>query len=129
MSYRGLHGFSRLQHFGHDQFVVVEQPPHLGHAGHERSVDDFERSRAFRALQFQIGDEAIAGAFDDVVGEPLIERQVRGAYLNSRPCLAEMLGNGRDMELVDGGALPGEPARASLPAQDATLPVHRRAGY
>ena len=50
----GLHGLGRLQHLGHDQLVVVEQPADLRHAGHQRAVDDVERRRALLALAVQI---------------------------------------------------------------------------
>ncbi len=33
---RGFHGFGGLQHFGDDQFVVIEQATHFRHAGHQR---------------------------------------------------------------------------------------------
>ena len=82
---RGLHGFGRLQHFGHNQLVVVEQPPDFRHAGHQRTVDDVERPGAFGALQVEIGDEAVLGAFDDVVGEALVERQIGGLGLHRLP--------------------------------------------
>ena len=52
----GLHGFGRLQHFGDDQLVVVEQAAHFGHAGHQRTVDDVERSGALGALAVEIGE-------------------------------------------------------------------------
>ena len=74
----GLHRFGRLQHFGDDQLVVVEQPADFGHAGHQRAVDDVERRGAFGALAVEIGDQAVLGAFDDVVRQALIERQIRG---------------------------------------------------
>ena len=34
-------------------------------------------------LQVQIGDQAVLGAFDDVVGQALVERQVGGLLLDS----------------------------------------------
>ena len=89
----GLHGLGGLQHFGHDQFVVVEEAADFGHAGHQRAVDDIERLDTFGAFEFEIGDEAVFGAFDDVVGEALIERQIgrfffalRAARGNIRRC-------------------------------------------
>ena len=78
---RGLHRFGRLQHFGDDQLVVVEQPADLGHARHQRPVDDVERRGAFGALAVEVGDQAVLGAFDDVVRQPLVERQILGALL------------------------------------------------
>ncbi len=81
----GLHGLGRLQHFGDDQLVVVEEAADLGHAGHQRAVDDVERGGAFGAFQVEIGNEAVLGAFDDVVGEALIEREIFGAGLTRAP--------------------------------------------
>jgi hypothetical protein len=78
---RGLHGLGRLQHLGHDQLVVVEQAAHFAHAGHQRPVDDVERRGALGALAVEVGDQAVLGAFDDVVGQALVERQVLGALL------------------------------------------------
>ena len=60
---------------------------------------------AFGALAVEVGDQAVLGAFDDVVGQALIERQIRGVLLDARAGLAEMLGDGGDVELVDGGLL------------------------
>ena len=74
---RGLHGFGRLQHLGDDQLVVVEQPSDLRHAGHQRAVDDVERRGAFGTLAVEIVDQAFLRAFDDVIGQALIERQMR----------------------------------------------------
>ena len=104
---RGLHGLGRLQHLGHDQLVVVEQPADFGHAGHQRAVDDVERRGAFGALAVEIGDQAVLGAFDDVVGQALVERQIGrlGFVLLDR--VAEVLGDRGDVELVDGGLLLG----------------------
>ena len=102
---RGLHRFGRLQHLGDDQLVVVEQAADFGHAGHQRTVDDVERRGAFGALEVQIGDQAVLGAFDDVVGQALIERQIGGLRLVFLAGLAEMLGDGGDVELVDGDLL------------------------
>ena len=53
----------------------------------------------------QVGDQAVLGAFDDVVGQALIERQVLRVLFDARPGLTEMLGDGRDVELVDGRLL------------------------
>ena len=80
----GLHGFGGLQHLGDDQLVVVEQAADFGHAGHQRAVDDVERRRAFGAFQVEVGDEAVLGAFDDVVGQALVEREVFGAACLTR---------------------------------------------
>ena len=46
----GLHGFGRLQHFGHDQLVSVEQAADFGHPCHQWAVDNVERVRAFLPL-------------------------------------------------------------------------------
>ena len=101
----GFHGFRRLQHLGDDQFVVVEEAADFGHAGHQRAVDDIERRGAFGALAVEVGDQAVAGAFDDVVGEALVEREIGGADFLFFSGGAEMLGDGRNVKLVDGGAL------------------------
>ncbi len=77
----GLHGFGGLQHFGDDQLVVVEKPADFGHPGHQRAVDDVERRDAFGALAIEIVDQAVFRAFDDVVGQALIERQIGGFRL------------------------------------------------
>ena len=39
---------------------------------------------AFGALAVEIGDQAVLGAFDDVVGQALVERQVGARFLLSR---------------------------------------------
>ena len=80
MVHAGLHRFGRLQHFRDDQLVVVEEPPDFGHAGHQRAIDDVERRGAFRALAIQIGNQAVLGALNDVVGQPFVERQVRRSF-------------------------------------------------
>ena len=59
-------------------------------------------------LQFEIGDQAVLGAFDDVVGEALIERQVGGFLLcDLRAGLRKIFGDRGDVELIDGGFLLG----------------------
>src|SRR5216683_5088933 len=105
MTDRGLHRFSGLQNFRDDELVGIKEAANFSHAGHERTVDDVERRDAFSALAVEVGDEAVAGAFDDVAGEVLIEREVCGAGLVFFLCGAEMLGDGGDVELIDGGAL------------------------
>jgi len=55
-----------------------------------------ERRVALGALAVQIGNQAILAAFDDVVGQTSIERQVR-AVLLAFFGLAEVLGDGRDV--------------------------------
>ncbi len=101
----GLHRFGGLQHFGDDQFVVVEEPADFGHAGHQRAVDDVERRGAFGELAVQIVDQAVFRAFENVVREALIERQILGARFLARPGAAEMFGDGGDVKLVDRGFL------------------------
>ena len=57
-------------------------------------------------LQVEIGDEAVLGAFDDVVGEALDragDRRLLFFCLAGRA--AEMLGDGGDVKLVDGDLL------------------------
>ena len=78
---RGLHRLGRLQHLSHNQLVVVEQPPDFSHPRHQRAVDDIERARAFGALAVEIGNQTVLGAFDDVVRQALIERQLGGFFL------------------------------------------------
>ena len=100
----GLHRLGRLQHLGHDQLVVVEQPAYLRHAGHQRPVDDVERRSAFLALAVQVRDETVPRAFDDVIRQPLIERE--GRLLGSAGAGgAKMVRDRRDVELVDGDLL------------------------
>ena len=77
----------------------------LRHAGHQRSVDDPQRRGALRPFALQVGDQAVPGAFDDVVGQPLIERQILGTRLDARSRLPEMLCDAGDVELVDGRLL------------------------
>src|SRR5271166_2851332 len=48
----------------------------FGHPRHQRSVDDVERRRSFFQLQVEVGNQAVLGALNDVVGQPLIEWQV-----------------------------------------------------
>ena len=81
VAHGGLHGFGRLQHLRHNQLIVVKQPADLVHAHHQRPVDDVERRGTFGALAVEILDQAVLGAFDDVVREALVERQVLGAHL------------------------------------------------
>ena len=109
----GLHRFGGLQHFGDDQLVVVEQPADFGHSGHQRAVDDVERGHAFGELAIEIGDEAVLRAFEDVIRQALIERQIFGARFLARAGGAEMFGDGGDVKLIDGGFLLARSARAS----------------
>ena len=96
----GLHRFSRLQHFGDDQFVVIEQAAHFGHAGHERPIDDVQRRRAFQPLQVQVGNQAVLGAFDDVAAQARIDVKLFRGLAFFLPA-AKVLGNRSDVILVD----------------------------
>ncbi len=95
---RRFHHFGRLQHLGDDQSIVVEQPPDLGHAGHQRAVDHLERRRPARVGQgeVEIRLEPLLGPFDDGAREPLVERQVVAPPLLARRlAAAEVLGERR----------------------------------
>ncbi len=72
MGDRRLHGLRRLEHLGHDELVVVEQPPHLVHASHEGPVDDVQGARLLQ-LEVEVGQQTVARALDDVAREPLVE--------------------------------------------------------
>jgi hypothetical protein len=61
--------------------------------------------RTLGPLALQVGDQAVLGAFDDVVGQALIERQILGVLFDARPGLAEMLRDPRNVELIDGRLL------------------------
>ena len=69
----------------------------------------------------EIGDQAVLGAFDDVVGQALIQRQILGVLLHRASCLAEMLRDGGDVPLVQGGLLLGASALANPRAPCAGL--------
>ena len=77
----GLHRFGRLQHFGDDQLVVVEQAAHLGHPGHQRAVDDVQRRRAFLPLEVEVGNQTVLGALDDVAGQAFVDVKLFGGLL------------------------------------------------
>jgi hypothetical protein len=98
MRHCGLHRLGRLQHFGDDQLVVVEQPADFVHSFHQRPVDDVERGGPFGSLLFQILDQPVLGALDDEVCQPFIERQVRIV----RPRML-LLGGTSPKVLGDGG--------------------------
>ena len=101
---RGLHGFGALQHLGHDEFVVVEQPADLVHAGHERAVDDVQRG-PLGQRRVQVVGQAVLGAFDDAAGQAFVQRQVGARVRDDRRLLlAEMRGKGGDRVL----AAPGD---------------------
>src|SRR5208283_2199632 len=102
---RSFHRFRRLQHFRNNQLVGVEQAAYLGHPLHQRTVNNVQRSSAFRALAFQVFDQSIARALDDVVGQTLVERLVFFLDLFFLGGGAEMLSNCRDVKLIDGGFL------------------------
>ena len=105
MVHGGLHGFGGLQHFGDDQFIGIEQAAHFGHSGHQRTVDDFERRDTFLALAIEVVDQSVFRAFENVIRQALVERQIGSDLLLAAASAAEMLGNRRDVELVDGGFL------------------------
>ena len=96
-----FHCLGRLQHLGDDQLVVVEQAAHLFHAVHQRTVNDVEGCQAFGALAFEVVDQPLFGALDDVVGQPFIERQVGDDFLGPRRGATEVLGDAGNMVLVD----------------------------
>ena len=97
---RGLHGLGALQHLGHDEFVVVEQPTDFVHAGHERAVDDIQCG-PLGQRRVQVVGQAVLGALDDEAGQPFVQRQV-GARVHDdrRLLLAEMRGKGGDRVLA-----------------------------
>ena len=95
-----LHGLGRLQHLGHDQLVIVEQPTHFRHPRHQRPVDDIQRRGPFAPLRIQIRNQAVFRAFHDVVGQPLIQRQIGGLLFHPLRGPAEMVAHGRDVILI-----------------------------
>ena len=97
----GFHGFGGLQDFGDDELVVVEEAADFGHTGHEGAVDDVERVCSCGALAFEVGDETVFTAFDDVVGEAFVEREIGGDFFLAGGCAAEVFGDGGDMVLVN----------------------------
>ena len=70
----GFHRLGGLQHFSDDQLVVVEEAADFRHPGHQRSVDDIERTHAFLKLPFEIRQQTVFRALDDIVRKPLIQR-------------------------------------------------------
>ena len=56
-------------------------------------------------FEFEIGDQAVLRALDDVVCEALVERQIGGFLLLPARCAAKMLGDGGDVKLIDGDLL------------------------
>jgi len=101
----GFHGFGRLKYFCNNQLVVVEKTANFGHAGHEGTVDDVERVGAFGAFAIEIFDETVFRALDDVGGQAFVEREVGRFGFDLGRGFAEVIGDGGDVELVDGGAL------------------------
>ena len=70
---RGLHRLGRLQNFGDDHLVGVEQAPDFVHALHQRAVDDFERAAGGQRF-VEVVDEAVLGTLEDVAGQSIVER-------------------------------------------------------
>ena len=91
---RGLHGLGALQDLGDDEFVVVEQPADLVHAGHEWAVDDVQRG-PLRQRGIQVVGQAVLGALDDGAGQAFVQRQVGARVRDDRLFLpAEVGGEG-----------------------------------
>ena len=85
--------------------MLLNRRPDLRHARHQRAVDDVERRGAFGQLAVEIIDQAVLRAFDDVVGQPFIERKIVGLLLLPSRRAAKMLRNRGDVELIDRGLL------------------------
>jgi hypothetical protein len=62
-------------------------------------------AHAFFQLEIEIGDQAFLGAFDDVIGKPLIERKVGCFHLRLLRASAEKFGDFGDVVLIDGRLL------------------------
>ena len=105
VAYRRLHGFRGLQHFRHDQFIRIEKPPDFRHSSHQWPVHDVQWGRTLPALFLQIFNQPVPRAFDDVVCQPLIQWHVCRARFFLLLRRAEVLGNGRDVVLIDRRAL------------------------
>ena len=89
-----LHRLGGLQHFGNDELVGVELPPHFGHAVHQRAVDDFQR-RPFPQRLIQIVGQPLFAALDDGQRQPFIQRQILAFFVGGgRRLVAEMGGKG-----------------------------------
>ncbi len=89
---RGLHRLGRLQNFGDDHLVGVEQAPDLVHPLHQRAVDDFERA-ARRQRLVEVLDQAVLGALEDVAREAVVERHRLAIFgRDGALALAEMRG-------------------------------------
>ena len=88
---------------------------------------NIERRHAFAAnFKFEIGDEAVFGALDDVIREPLIEWQVGRLLFLACARAARMLGNRSDMELIHRGFLLARLSAAS--PQEQSTEQRRRSG-
>ena len=74
ISHRRLHHLGAEQHFGDDQFVVVEKSSHLGHAVHQRAVDDVHGGMLLEGL-FEVGKQAVLAPLNHVGHEPLLQGQ------------------------------------------------------
>ncbi len=73
--------------------------------GHRGSPNPRGCGGAAGALVLRVGDQSVLSAFDDVVGQVPIQRQILGVLFDARPGLAEMLGDPGNMELIDGRLL------------------------
>ncbi len=101
ITHRSLHGLGGLQDLGDDELVVVEAPADLGHPLHQRSIDDVERRGALLELMVEVLDQAFLGALENIVGQPLVEREIGRAGFLFFLLGAEVRGDGGDVELVD----------------------------
>ena len=120
VAHRRLHGFRRLQYFGHDQFVRIEKPSDFRHPCHQWSIYDIQRWRTFPAFPLQINNQPVSRALDNVVRQPLVQRQIRRACFIFLFRGAEMLGDRRDVKLIDGRTLLFcllAPVRRNIPQQ------------
>ena len=86
-----LHGLRRLQHLGHDELVGVELAAYLGHAVHQRAVDNLQRRPVLHGL-VQIFRQPLLGAFDDGEGQPLVQRQAAALFVGGRRGLVAEVG-------------------------------------
>src|SRR5215469_8813728 len=105
VTHRSFHDLGGLQHLGDDQFVGVEEAAYLGHAGHQRAVNDVQGRGALRAFAFEVRDQTITRAFQDVICEAFVEWQISAASFFFFLGAAEMLGDGGNPELIDGSSL------------------------
>ncbi len=96
-----LHRLGGLQHLRHNQFVGVEQSSHFGHPRHQRGVDDVQRRHSFRPLSLQIRNQTVARPLNDVIPQPLVQRQFFSRRFFLLLCRAKVLRNRRDVKLID----------------------------